>query len=278
MGNSSSQKITENQQILTTSTQIANSSCLITCNENIENMTLIIIGGTGDVTISQQCELSDVSCVMESSLDSNIDSILSAINSQSSEQSGVPIWDMPQNSRQTVDITQLITNSITQIQTASCEISANLTQNNNYIYIQDRNGDITLSQEIVISGATCNMTNNSSIIASSTTSSDSSQESIQKKGLGMFMMIIIILIIMGGIIMCVFLLTGGTKMIAKQKNDDKLNSNNMNNMNMGDINNMMGKSGGMGDVSSMMGKSGGMSSMGEVGSLVAANPEVLALV
>jgi hypothetical protein len=262
MGNNTSQKITENQQILTTATQISASSCNIDCTQDISDVTIIKIGGTGDINIYQTCTLSGVSCVMQTSMDTQIDTILSAIADQSSSQSSQPFWDIPSNCKQSVDITQLIENTITQVQVSSCEISAVQTQKNIYVYAQDVDGDITLSQEVLISNSTCNMTNNDSIVSNSTATSDTSNDSVQKKGLGMFMMLLIIMVIMGGIIMCVFLLTGGTAMVMKSSSQKSSGGE---------------KGGGM-DPSSIMKIAGDNPEMVNSGlELAAENPELLAL-
>ena len=57
-GNSSSEKITENQQIITEVTQISEQFCNIGCNQNIDGTTIISINQVGDINVTQMATIS----------------------------------------------------------------------------------------------------------------------------------------------------------------------------------------------------------------------------
>ena len=149
MGNTSSEKITENQQILTEVTQISEQFCNIGCNQNIDGTTIISINQVGDINVTQMCQLLDIQCVMKSTMDTQIDSILEAINNQSTTQTTTDFWQLPSSSKETLDITQLISNQITQIQIASCNIEANQEMSNTYIYSANQVGDIYQERRVI---------------------------------------------------------------------------------------------------------------------------------
>ena len=133
MGPTSSQHITENQTILTTVTQVAQQSCKIGCAQNQTNVTVISKNQKGDINIDETCQLSGIECIMSSTIDAQIDNILSAINDQSITQSSglIPNFSAAKSS---LDVTQLINNQITQLQYSACEIAANTNQDNIYIF------------------------------------------------------------------------------------------------------------------------------------------------
>lgn len=199
MGTASSQVVKENQSIITNVTQQSSLACRIGCSNNISDVTIIDIGGTGDINIKQTCQLTGVQCVMQQTLDTSIDSILSSIADQSVAVAS-PLIPSFNASNQYFDLKQSINNQITQIMDSSCDIQATNNIDNVYIYSEGTTGNINLTQDVIISNSTCNMSNLATAQASSAASSDTAQSFTKTSSMQMLMTLIIICIVFGGMI------------------------------------------------------------------------------
>ena len=225
MGSNTSQHIKTNQEVLTSMIQESESSCNAEVIEKIDNTSIIVPpgGSVGDISISQVSSIDNINCIMSSSFDTNITSILDSLASQSIS---VPNFTLDfNNMNQSVNLNQLITNTVSQIQVSSCDFSARDEIDNTYIYVGGDAGDINISQDSAVSNSSCNMNNT----ASSTTYNEATAKAEQKAVITslatMLFGLIVLCIILGGIIIIVFLLTGGTKKMMGGDNKDSNKSN-----------------------------------------------------
>lgn len=222
MGSNQSQSISSNQKILTSIIQNSEQQCKFSCNNNLSDFTVIVGPGgeIGDINVSQVCAIEGVECIMQSSFDGNLETILESMASQqASAMNGFAINFA--NINQDVDLNQLITNSITQVQKSSCDFSAGNNIDNVYFYVGGTAGDINLSQNSSISNSTCNMDNLAKATSYSEATSETSQESKVTVMAGMFFFLIILGIVIMGIIIVVFLFTGGVGKISSSGGKEK---------------------------------------------------------
>lgn len=183
-------------------------NCTISCGNNFNYNTLIVIGGSGDINISQSCKVDSSTCQLKASFDSSIQSIIDNIIAQSaSAQSGFS-FDFSVIT-QDVNINSIIQNSITQLMSSSCAITSSNNKNSNYILIADRDGNIDLSQTGVITSSTCAMDNIAKAATYSQVTNDATQKSSITNIFALFFIGFIVLIIVMGVVLVAFVVTGG---------------------------------------------------------------------
>jgi hypothetical protein len=201
MGAVSSQTLSQNQKVSNSVLQISNQNCNATCTAIQDNNTIIIIdSNTGDLELNNVCTIDDYTCTINNYFDSNIETILKSMAEQNAQASTGFTFDF-HLSNQMIDLNQLIENSVTQIQKSSCQISAFVEQNNNFIYAENSTtGDVVLNNNGNITNSSCKLDNT----AKSTTDADETAESSQTSKftsiIAMFIILIIICVVIGGIV------------------------------------------------------------------------------
>lgn len=204
MGSNQSNITRNTQEITTNMIQQSKQDCNISCENRAENTTFIIKNSNvGDVGIVQSCKMSGNQCLMKSSFDTNMSSILDSMLQQSaSAPSGLALSF--NNVGQKVSLNQLIENSVTQQQAAACSFTAINETNNTFFYVEDSTAqNLLVSQTDEVNNQMCNMDIAATATVANQISSDVSQES-KIKSLGTELMIVIaIAIIMGAIVMAV---------------------------------------------------------------------------
>lgn len=247
MGNN---HIKQHQNVVNTVLQSSESSCTISCQNSIDDVTIIVEGGSGDITIDQECKMDNLNCILKSSFNTQIQDILKSMIDQENSVSGLTNLPWDQIS-QNVDLYQYIENSITQMMDNSCKFNAGNDASGIYMYVKDRKGNINLSQSASITNASCNM---SSIAKAVVYNNESTKTKQAQEITGIFAMIVscvIIGIIMLGIVLIVFFISGGASEIAGIVTASKSNKKSL--------------------------LSEGEGALGSLADVVAADPELLAL-
>ena len=214
MGNNTTQNIRTNQTVVNNVLQASKAECTAQCRNVLEGITIIVIGGSGNINITQECALTNINCIMQQSLTSQIETILKAMAAQSASAMNGFSLDFA-NISQNVDLYQYISNSITQLMDSSCKFEASDTISGLYMYVANRDrSQINISQRSTISNATCNMNN----MAKSVTYNEASAEADQKSTIvniwSLFFYAFIAIIASATIILIVFIATGGVATIA----------------------------------------------------------------
>lgn len=216
MGSSTSQETDINQTIVNNVLQTSNEECLVTCQNDIDDTT-VIISDSSDVTvnISQLCTISNVDCIMNTNLDSLIDNTLEGYSEQEAGGSGgfhvgwtgmSLAWDTID---QNTDINQYISNSITQTMTSACDISGENTTTDSYFSVTDSdNVAIGISQEVELESSNCNMDNSAKSTTYTTEIADASQSAGRCTSAGGCGCLVFILIIVGFILLLVVMMSG----------------------------------------------------------------------
>jgi hypothetical protein len=143
-----------------TATSIANQAlqqvtnyCTITCENDISNLDITIIGGESTVNIEQTCSIMGSECMIKSLLQTQINNLIKNILKQTQSNLGIFSLLGP-GMNASVDIGNAIKNQISQIVTNSCVVANEQTITNTSVFAQDanttlnfiQNGDINKSQ------------------------------------------------------------------------------------------------------------------------------------
>lgn len=190
--------------------------CNADCSNNISNSTFIFDKFEGDIEIDQSCTITNTSCILTNSADSQIKAILDEMSKQSASSSGMGISF--NNLSNNTDLKQLIENQITQIQENSCSFLASSEFVNNYVYVHDVKGNWKLNQNNVISGDTCNLSNIAKAVTSVEISASVDQQT-SVTGFSMLILIIIIIIIIFCLLYYVYKKFSG----GQQPTDEQIN-------------------------------------------------------
>lgn len=203
-GSETRQKIEANQEIATNVVQVSTVYCNITAVTEFNNNNVIIKGSNGNFDFSQRATIDNSSCNMNSSLDAEIETIIQAmLNQSASAQSGFSL-DFT-TIKQNTSIYQTINNSITQMMTSSCNITASNTRNNNYIFVSDSEGNFDFSQNSSIDSSTCNMSNIAKTTVYNKAATETEQQSKITNIFAIMFMAIIVCMILGAIILVIVL-------------------------------------------------------------------------
>ena len=208
MGSNTSNTVTQNQTVVNSALQASQQTCQAGCTNSLNNATVIVVGGTGDVTIQQTCKLDGIQCIMASTLDNQVQTVLQAMaKQQSSTMAGFSL-DF-HNVSQNVNLSQYIKNSVTQIMDSSCKFEAANDISGLYFYAKDRNGNLNITQSAAITNSTCNLNNLAKNVTYNTSSAEADQKAEITNIFALVFVIIIVAIIMAGLVAITFFSTGG---------------------------------------------------------------------
>lgn len=147
--------------------------CSIQGSNELNGDTIVIVGGSGSVTIGGYLNMTNSQCSSAAALSTTLESVLSSIASQESISAG---FAFP--SSNSISISNMILNQISESVSQSCVITGSNTENNDYIFVKDRSGDISIGSRTEISGSTCTLSAALTAVSNSKGSSQTSQKSI----------------------------------------------------------------------------------------------------
>jgi len=154
MGSSDNQQANIATSIVNDAIQNVANYCSITCNNDISNENITIIGGNATISIDQSCSAIGAECMIKTVIDSEISNIIKNIIDQ--EQSSMGIFSLfGPSSSGTANITNSIKNQISQLIQNSCQQSADNSITNSSVFAQDANLNMTIGQSGNLNGAQC---------------------------------------------------------------------------------------------------------------------------
>lgn len=205
----SSQNANINQTIINNMLQASTQRCLIDCENTFNGNTIIIIGGDANINISQECILSGVSCIMQQSLNQEIQNSMESFLDQSSTKQQGFVLDFG-NLDENVNLVQYMQNSVTQLMESSCTFSVSQDASYNYFYVEDAGKtNLNISQSGTITNSVCNMDNSAKSTTYNVQTSDVAQTALITTPLGMIMIAIICGMVLSAIVAIVFFITQG---------------------------------------------------------------------
>lgn len=224
MGGKASNLFNDTANISNSITQLSTQNCAITCANTMSNNTYIFSGGTGDITITQTCSVTDATCMFKTAFEANLQTIVESVVKQTASAPNIGFNFTDVDNR--ININTYIQNTISQIMNSSCAISATNESDNNYYYVQNHDGNFTLTQNGAISASTCSIDNIAKATSYTKSTADASQKATITNVFNLIAIIFIVLIIVVGIVAAIFLLTGGIGQVAgaaQTINDDSSN-------------------------------------------------------
>src|SRR5437879_4938950 len=125
--NFSNQTTSSTTKVANNILQTSSESCIFTCGATANNNTAIFIDSNVNYTITARCTIADSSCVAVQTLDSDVSSTLKAMAEQTATAISAPNVSVKgvsfgiSASNQSVDLNQYISNSISQINSSTCQ-------------------------------------------------------------------------------------------------------------------------------------------------------------
>lgn len=203
------------QDFMNNITQKNQQNCVATTASSTSGNVVIVDGariGNNFIGVSSQTS-TDASCMIVSSMEDNIESILSSIINQTALSETDLFGDFAFNNvDNSFDLQQSITNNINQINETTCSSNTLSSTNNNYVYVHNSSvgGNFVGVSSNSVSSANCTLSNVMKNVTYNEAKSDANQEGTAKgifvsmvgafaAIIGMIVFIIIILFAVGAI-------------------------------------------------------------------------------
>lgn len=164
MGSSSTNIANIQQSFMNNITQQSQQYCTATSNPTANNNVVIVNGANikGNFTGVSETTTTDASCLIVSNMEDSVSDILSATITQTNETE----TDWFNGFQFTADtnsfnLTQSVTNNISQLNQTTCSANSSSSTNNNYVYVTNATvgGDFVGVTNTSSAAATCSMTN-----------------------------------------------------------------------------------------------------------------------
>ena len=182
--------------------QTQSSNCGATQNVSASGNTIIVVDGNlknVDVGVSISGQQTDATCAMTNTMDSQVKQLLETQLSQDiTMESGLFGFLSPNKTKVRNDVTQSISNVLTQVTESNCSVSQNINANNNYVYYSGVNSGAFIGVQITnqTASASCAMSNYSGLVVDSATKTNVDNDiDIEKRSFFRTFFIIIIGII-----------------------------------------------------------------------------------
>lgn len=187
--------------------------CTITCENNISNIDVTIIGGNVSLTMQQSCSAVGAECQIKNMISTQIDNLIKNMIQQEESSNGIFSLLGPASSEST-SISTSIKNQISQLIYSSCSQSAENTQTNVNVFAQDDVGTLVVAnQQGSVNKASCALDTVAKLVLNNSVSNSVKQKDSSCGGIMTLLIIIaiVVLIVMIGPSLFSFLKpSGGT--------------------------------------------------------------------
>lgn len=174
--------------------------CTITCENNISNVNVTIIGGNVSLTMQQSCSAVGAECQIKNMISTQIDNLIQNMIQQEESSYGILSLLGPSSSEST-SISTSIKNQISQLIYSSCSQSAENTQTNVNVFAQDDVGTLVVAnQQGSVNKASCALDTVAKLVLNNAVSNSVKQKDSSCAGIMTLLIVvaIVILIIMVG--------------------------------------------------------------------------------
>jgi hypothetical protein len=154
MGSQDEQFISLANSIVNNAIQDVGNYCSISCNDNISNLNVVLIGGNDTVNINQSCSIIGAECLIKNVMNSQIDNLVDNITKQINSAGSIFSLLGPSSS-ETTNITSSIKNQVSQLVSNTCVIASNNDISNVSVIAQDANLNLNLAQTGSVNRAEC---------------------------------------------------------------------------------------------------------------------------
>lgn len=167
--------------------------CSISCNDNISNLDVVLIGGDDTININQSCSVLGAECVIKNLINTEIENLIDNIVNQKGEANSIFSLFGPSSSED-VNITNSMKNQVSQLISNTCSIAVNNNITNVSVIAQDANLNLSLAQTGSVNKAECILDTVSKLLINNDIQNNVKQEQ-SGLSLGQFLGIIILIII-----------------------------------------------------------------------------------
>jgi hypothetical protein len=208
MGNNQSNTTDITTSVMTSIFEETSTTCSATCSETQSGNVVVIQNSTigGSAGFAESCSVS-ASCMMNNSLDAEVQNIISSTLEQENEaitdfMNGLSV----NNETNSANINQYVYNSVTQIIDSTCNASLAFSQTNNLLYISDSGVGGFAGFQIGIdqpasANASCSMSNMSKSVVYNSVQDSTTQSNTSMGSMALIAAAIIACIVLGGILL-----------------------------------------------------------------------------
>lgn len=164
-GGSAGQSYAGQQTVMNSILQESNQSCSVKAQaENNENVLVVSNSSARYITGVEQSVTSDITCSITSTMDATVENLLSNSSKQSIEDSQGVVGDIidifKDGDTQSVDMSQYVSNAVSQITNATCQSSTITSASNNLLIVTNsRTSDVVGVSTNTSAQATCILQN-----------------------------------------------------------------------------------------------------------------------
>jgi hypothetical protein len=179
--------------------------CSITCNDNISNLDVVLIGGNDTININQSCSVVGAECVIKNVMNTEIENLINNVINQTGEAKSIFSLFGPSSSED-VNITNSMKNQVSQLISNTCAIGVNNNITNVSVIAQDANLNLSLAQTGSVNKAECIIDTVSKLLINNDIQNNVKQEQ-SGLSLGGFLAIIILISIIAILVIVIPYLT-----------------------------------------------------------------------
>lgn len=140
--------------IVNSALQNVSNYCTISCQEDVSNTDIVIIGGNATIDIGGTCSIVGSECVVKTVLSSSISNMIDNTVQQQEDNLGIYSLLGP-SSNESTDISSAIKNQVSQLISNTCSTGVNDQITNTNVFAQDANLKLTIGQTGTVSKASC---------------------------------------------------------------------------------------------------------------------------
>ena len=151
---------TQDEQV-NTSTSIINNAlqnvanfCSITCENNVSNVDITVIGGNESITVGGSCSAIGSECIVKNVVNAQITNLIDNIIKQSESNMGIFSLFGPGSDEDT-NITNSIKNQISQVISNNCTNGGSADITNVNVFAQDANLNLIIGSNVNVNKAQC---------------------------------------------------------------------------------------------------------------------------
>lgn len=190
--------------------QSTTNQCSFVCSNKYDNIEIIVQDSKNvNINLSSTCSVLNSSCLMKTALDANIKNILDAAISQTSKTTTGPYSFLNGDKASNyLEISQFISNNLTQLVTNNCQVTASNSLTNMYVYLNGvENFNLNAAQTGIIDNSLCNMeTTSKAVVFNQETAKGDQTATVDSLGCSDYFNLIItvvICLVVGGVVIAV---------------------------------------------------------------------------
>jgi len=212
----SSNTVDVDQNVMNNILSETSTVCAASCTA-VQSGDVIVVQNSsigGGIGFTESCTV-NASCVMNNSIDTQIQNILSSITQQSNKAVTDFLGDLAWNDQtNSANFKQNVTNNVTQVISSTCNADIAFSQNNDLLYVSNTGASGFVGFQIgannsASANASCAMSNTSRTVVYNNVQAQANQSNTDIGVFAMIAMAVVVVILIGGLIMLIMSARGG---------------------------------------------------------------------